>query len=223
MAMMQTRAADSLRYMTAVALERGNRGAQLLRVAAFMLLLLSLPAALLALGTATGLVPLPYELSLLDQRLPLLFRWHMASAGLALVLIPCAIAFHGLSVHRVVGRSAAILVLAGGATALPVALAGDATWPARAGFFAQGLVWIGLTLAAVVAIRRGRYQRHMWLMLCVAAVASGALWLRLAMWIAVRWGLPFDTVYALAAWACWVLPLGTIALRAVDRTRYPLK
>ena len=186
----------------------------MLRAAALMLLLLSLPAAAVAVGAALGLVRLPYELSLLDQRLPLLFRGHMASAGLALLLIPTAIALHGLSLHRIVGRSAAILVLAGGATALPVALASDATWPARAGFFTQGLAWIGLTLAAVVAIRRGRHRRHMWLMLAVAAIASGALWLRLTTWVVVNWALPFDTAYALAAWASWMLPLVSIVLLA---------
>jgi hypothetical protein len=167
---------------------------------------------MLACGTAGGLVRLPYELSLLDQRLPVLFRAHMACAGMALLLLPCAIACHGLSVHKLVGRSAAALVLAGGATALPVAIASDAGWPAQAGFFAQGVVWIGLLLAALHAIRRRDRVRHMWLMLAVAAVASAALWLRLAMWLAVRCELPFETVYGLAAWASWMLPLAMIAL-----------
>ncbi len=200
--------------MITVAPKERNGSAYVLRAAALMLLLLSFPAAALAIGAALGLVRLPYELSLLDQRLPLLFRGHMASAGLALLLIPTAIALHGLSLHRIVGRSAAILVVMGGATALPVALASDATWPARAGFFAQGLLWIALTLTAVAAIRRRQYQRHMWLMLAVAAVASGALWLRLAMAVAVRLDVPFDTVYALAAWGCWMLPLSSIGLLA---------
>jgi len=192
----------------------------MLRAAALMLLLLSSPAAMLAITTAIGLVRLPYELSLLDQRLPQLFRAHMASAGLALLLIPCAIALHGFSMHKVVGRSAAIFVVMGGATALPVALGSDASLPARAGLFAQGLVWTGLTLAAVVAIRGGRYQRHKWLMLAVAAIASGALWLRLTTWVAANWALPFDITYAVAAWASWLLPLaaiGAMGRRAMAR------
>jgi hypothetical protein len=184
-----------------------------------MLLLLSSPAALLATATALGLASLPYELSLLDRRLPLLFRAHMASSGLALLLIPCAVALHGLTVHKVVGRSAAMLALAGGATALPVALASDATWSARAGFFAQGVTWIALMLAAVLAIRQRQSRRHRRLMLCVAAVASGALWLRLAMWVVVRCDLAFDTAYALAAWASWTLPLAAVVLLSAGGKR----
>jgi hypothetical protein len=98
-----------------------------------------------------------------------------------------------------------------------VALASAATWPARAGFFAQGVAWIALVLMAVCAIRAGERSRHMWLMLAVAAVASAALWLRLASWLAVRWDLPFETVYALAAWASWMLPLAAISLLARRR------
>lgn len=177
-----------------------------------MLLVLSLPPGLLAIGTAAGLLPLPYELSLLEQRLPVLFRMHMAAAGLALLLVPCAIALHSISLHRVLGRSAAIFVLAGGVTALPVAVASDASWPARLGFCVQALVWIVLVLAGVRAIRAGDRGRHMRLMLAVAAVASAALWLRLASWATVQLGLPFETAYALAAWLSWLLPLGAVGI-----------
>lgn len=57
----------------------------------------------------------------------------------------------------------------------------------------------------------------MWLMLAVAAVASAALWLRLASWTAVKLGLPFEAVYALAAWLSWMVPLGAIGLLARHR------
>lgn len=200
--------------MEAGAQTRLDTGGHMLRAAALMLFVLSFPAGVLAIAAAAGLLRLPYELSLLDQRLPVLFRVHMGASGLALLLVPTAIACHGLNLHRVLGRSAAVLVTAGGVTALPVAMASDATWPARVGFFTQAVVWIALVLAAVRAIRAADPTRHMWLMLAVAAVASAALWLRLASWMAVRWGLPFDTVYALAAWLSWMLPLGAISLLA---------
>ena len=161
-----------------------------------------------------GVLALPYPLWLVEQRLPLLFRLHMVSAGLALVAVPITIACHGCSLHRLVGRIAATLVLAGGITALPVALASEAYWLARLGFLAQGLAWIALLLAAVHAIRRGDRLRHMWLMLAVATIASGALWLRVAAWVAAGWGDSFDAAYALAAWLAWMLPLGAVALLA---------
>jgi Predicted membrane protein (DUF2306) len=184
-----------------------------------MLLVLSFPVGLFAIGTAAGLLRLPYELSLVDQRLPVLFRLHMASAGIALVLLPGAIACHGLSLHKVLGRSAAVLVISGAMTALPVAMASEASTAARVGFATQAVVWLALVLAAVRAIREADPVRHMWLMLAVAAVASGALWLRLASWAAVKLGLPFETAYASAAWLSWMLPLGAIGLIARPKAR----
>jgi hypothetical protein len=177
-----------------------------------MFLLLALPVGLTALGAATGLLRLPYELAVVDQRLPVVFRAHMLASGLALLLVPCAIASHGLSLHKLFGRSAAILVVAGGVTALPVAMASEASAPARIGFIVQALVWIIVVLAAVAAIRHGDRTRHIWLMLAVAAVASGAFWLRLASWVAIKLSLPFETVYALAAWLSWMLPVCLIYL-----------
>lgn len=214
---MQPRAATMVIRMKTLLLRPLDTEGQVLRVAALMLLVLSFPVVVLAMATASSLIRLPYELSLLDQRLPILFRAHMMSAGLALLLVPGAIAYQGSSLHKVVGRSAAIVVLIGGITALPVALASDASWPARAGFFTQALVWIGLVLAAVRAIRAADRTRHMWLMLAVAAVASAALWLRLASWLAVRSGLPFEMAYALAAWLSWMLPLAVVGLVAWRR------
>ena len=57
-------------------------------------------------------------------------------------------------------------------------------------------------------------MRHMWLMLAVAAVASGAFWLRLAGWVAVKLSLQFETAYAVAAWLSWMLPVCLIYLIA---------
>jgi len=203
--------------MTAAAQARANIGGHVLRTAALMLLVLSFPVALFAIGTAAGLLRLPYELALVDLRLPVLFRVHMASSGLALLLVPVAIACHGFNLHKVLGRSAAVLVIAGGVTALPVAMASEASWVARVGFSMQAMVWLALVLGAVRAIRRADRTRHMWLMLGVAAVASGALWLRLASWAAVKLGLPFETTYAAVAWLSWMLPLGATGLIARRR------
>jgi hypothetical protein len=173
-------------------------------------LLLVLPAALVAIALGAGLLPLPHELFVVLQRQPLAFPLHMIASGLALILIPiAALARPWRGVHRAAGRLAAAAVTIGGLTALPVALASEATAPARAGLFAQGLVWLTLLALAVAAIRRG--QRHARLMLAMAAVASGAIWLRPIMFAASRAGLPFDTAYAVATWIGWLLPLAVVA------------
>ncbi len=177
-------------------------------------------AGLVALGAiALGLLPLPYPLFLVLQRLPIAFPLHMVASGLALILIPIA-AFlrHRRTVHRVVGRAAAVCVAVGGTTALLVAVASEATVAARAGLLAQGLVWIALLAAAMMAIRRGTVTRHARLMIAMAAVASGAIWLRLFVYAAVIAGLPSDPVYAAATWACWTLPLGLAVVLTKSRT-----
>jgi hypothetical protein len=176
-----------------------------------------LPVCLAALCAGAGIVSLPYELALVDRRLPGIFRIHMLASAFALVLIPSAIAAHGSRVHGLLGRSAAFLVLIGGITAVPVAIASEASALARVGFLVQALVWIALVTAAVAAIRRHDRTRHMWLMLAVAAVASGAFWLRLVSWAALKLDLPFEAVYALLAWLSWSLPLCSIYLMAMHR------
>jgi fatty acid desaturase len=112
-------------------------------------------------------------------------------------------------------------VAAGGASALLVALASNATVVARAGFFVQGVVWLALLAVAFTAIRRGNVARHARFMIAMAAVASGAIWLRLVVYGAVSAGLPFDPMYAVAAWACWMVPLGLAAFasRALVQNR----
>ena len=170
-----------------------------------------------AIALGLGLLPLPYPLLVVLQRLPVAFPLHMIASGLALILIPIA-AFlrHRQGIHRAVGRAAAVCVAIGGTTALLVAMASEATVAARAGLFVQGLVWLALLLAAVAAIRRGDVTRHARLMIAMAAVASAAIWLRLTVYGAVAVGLPFDPVYATAVWVCWIAPLA-VAVAASRR------
>jgi Predicted membrane protein (DUF2306) len=82
------------------------------------------------------------------------------------------------------------------------------------------VIWLALLVAAFTAIRCGKVARHARLMIAMAAVASGAIWLRLVIYGAVFAGLPFDPVYAVAAWACWMAPLGlaAVASRALVQT-----
>ena len=107
---------------------------------------------------------------------------------------------------------AAACVALGGITALMVAGASEATVAARAGFFVQGLAWLTLLALAVVAIRRGDVTRHAALMLAMAAVAFGAILLRLVVAGANAAGFPFDSTYRVAAWACWLVPLAVAGM-----------
>ena len=166
----------------------------------------------MAIALGLGLLPLPYPLFVVLQRLPVAFPLHMIASGLALILIPIAAFLRRRRVaHQAAGRAAALCIAVGGTTSLLVAAASEATIVARAGLFVQGLVWLALLAAAVVVIRRGAVTHHARLMVAMAAVASGAIWLRITIYAALSAGLPFDPVYAVATWACWIAPLALAA------------
>jgi hypothetical protein len=128
-----------------------------------------------------------------------------------MLLIPLVIALRrNRTWHCPLGRIAAIAVVLGGLTALPVAVASHSVAMARAGFFAQGLVWLGLIAAGVWAIRDKRIALHEHLMLAMAAVASGAIWVRLITAVATSCDLPFNPIYGCAAWLGWLVPLALV-------------
>src|SRR5262249_40044094 len=78
-----------------------------------------------ALAEASGALDLPYQLVLLDQRLPGIFRIHMAASGLGLILLPWALLSRrqGMA-HRIPGRACASSLIIGVAAALPSAVMG---------------------------------------------------------------------------------------------------
>lgn len=178
-----------------------------------LVLLLALPTGIVAVTQGLGAIPLPYNLFLVDQSLPGIFKLHMLASGAALLLIPAVIALRRTSAwHRPLGYVTAIAVLLGALTSLPVALFSHSAAMARAGFLAQGVVWLALIALGILAIRRRRFAHHARLMLAMAAVASGALWVRLTTTVATGYDLPFDAVYSCAAWLGWLLPLAVVTL-----------
>jgi uncharacterized membrane protein YozB (DUF420 family) len=156
-------------------------------------------------------MPLPFNLHVVDERLPGIFKLHMLASGAALVLIPLVIATRKRrSIHRPLGRLTALLVVTGALTSFPVAYESTSVLPARLGFVAQGVVWLALIAAGVAAIRAKQRARHATLMLAMSAVASGAIWVRLTTAVVASYDLPFETIYACATWLGWLVPLGLV-------------
>lgn len=183
----------------------------LLVIAICVLISLAVPTGLIALIEGAGVMPLPFNLHVIDERLPGLFKLHMLASGAALLLMPAVVATRRWRAwHRPLGRVTAALVVAGALTSFPVAYESTSVLAARLGFAAQGLTWLALVVAGVIAIRRKDRARHMRLMLAMAAVASGAIWVRLATAAATSWSLPFDPIYACATWAGWLAPLAIV-------------
>jgi hypothetical protein len=178
-----------------------------------LILLLAAPTGIVAVTQGLGAIPLPYNLFVVDQRLPGIFKLHMLASGGALLLIPIVIALRCNSAwHRPLGYATAVAVLLGGLTSLPVAVYSHSNAVARAGFFSQGLVWLSLIALGIMAIRQRRFADHARLMLAMAAVASGALWVRLTTTLATSYDLPFDPIYGSAAWLGWLVPLALVTL-----------
>jgi len=174
-------------------------------------LLLAVPTGAVAVLQGLGIIRLPYNLFVVDESLPGIFKLHMLASGAFLVLIPAVIAARrSSSWHRPLGYGAAMCVLLGGLTSLPVAVMSHSGAIARAGFFAQGIVWLALLTLGFFAARHRRFADHARLMLMMAAVASGALWVRLTTTLVTGHDLPFDLAYGCAAWLGWLLPLAAV-------------
>lgn len=149
----------------------------------------------------------------LDARVPVVFRLHMLSSALALLLIPLVIGLRNYPpLHRKLGRVLGFFVVIGGLTAMPVAVLSHSSFAARAGFFVQGLVWLALLTSGLIAIRRRDRATHARFMVAMAAVTTGAIWFRLMTGSAIQLNLNFEVSYAIAAWLGWLIPL-TIVMR----------
>jgi hypothetical protein len=176
-------------------------------------LLLFVPVGVVALGSGFGIIPLPFEMFVLAENMPVIFRAHMVTAAFALLLAPVVIAVrHRRDLHRMLGRLLGAFVVVGGLTALPVAIFSHSGMIARAGFFMQGLVWMALFIAGFMSIRRGDRSRHIRFMVAMVAVTTGAVWFRLMTGTAIALQLPFEPVYAFAAWAAWIAPLTVVVM-----------
>jgi hypothetical protein len=177
----------------------------------FIPVVLIMPVGLVAIGSGTGLIALPYEMFELARRAPTIFPTHMLSSALALLLAPVVIIVRQRpKLHRPLGRLLGGFVVIGGLTALPVAIMSHSTPWARAGFFVQGVVWLYLLGAAYAAIRARNIPRHARLMIAMVAVTTGAVWFRLMTGTAIALNLPFEPVYALSAWIGWMAPLALV-------------
>lgn len=184
-------------------------------VAEALMVLVIACVGVVAIGSGTGVILLPFEMHLLNERLnlsaPGLFQTHMVASAAALLLLPPVIWLrHRPRIHRVIGRVLGGFVVVGGLTALPVAIFSHSIAMARAGFFVQGLVWLGLFTAGFMAIRRRDRATHARFMIAMAAVSTGAIWFRILTGTAIWLQLPFEPIYGAAAWLGWIVPLAIV-------------
>jgi hypothetical protein len=176
-----------------------------------------------ALWSAFANDDFPEDLAIKLQLLPLIFPLHMITGGLALLLLPLAVALRRRPRwHRLVGRIAACDVLLAALTAFPVAWVAPVTSWSATGFTAQATTWLGLLLLGIRNIRRHRMAAHRACMLLMIATTSGAVFFRvyLALWALLGARRAFDIFYACDAWIAWLVPLALTAL-VIGRTERP--
>jgi len=169
---------------------------------------LACATATTALAEASGALDLPYQLVVLDQRLPGIFRIHMAASGLGLILLPCALLLRRQpAAHRILGRAGASSLFIGVAAGLPSAVMSSALPLARLGFLAQGILCLVLLSQAIAAMSKRRVDDHQRAMLRVSAILFGVVVLRLAVVVVSDTEIRFDIAYAIIAWLSWLAPL----------------
>lgn len=134
---------------------------------------------------------------------------HVFAAALALVLGPFQFSARlraarpGL--HRWLGRIyLGIGVLVGGSAGLFMAFHAYGGWIARLGFGCLALAWLSTGFRAYLAIRARDIASHRRWMVRNFALTFAGVTLRLWMPAAVLSGIPFETVYPVVAWLCWV-------------------
>lgn len=131
-------------------------------------------------------------------------------AGGAVALVCGALQFHrGLrlrrpALHRRLGQTYVIAVLASGLGGLWLALASTAGPPAQFGFGLLAVAWLWSTVAAYRHARARRFERHEAWMVRSYALTLAAVTLRLYIPAFLIAGVPFPQAYVTIAWLCWV-------------------
>lgn len=180
----------------------------------------ALPLALLAYGTALGLVPAPEPVSgnrVLSGLLPA----HAALGATALLLgfpqlVPALRNGHP-RLHRWTGRAYVLCCLLGGAAGLVLAFGASTGAVTTFGFGALALLWMATTATGWRLARRGRTADHRRWMIRSFALSFAFVTFRLELQAGVLLGLPFAAAYQGAAVLCWITNL--LAAELVLRRR----
>lgn len=155
--------------------------------------------------TASGFRLLPPDVA--ANGLPLALKVHVATAGVALLLLPWQLwpaLRRRVRWHRWLGRGYAVAAVAGGVSGTAAAVGTQAGPVAGTGFGVLGVLWTVSTVAAVLAARGGDPVAHRRWAVRSFALAFAAVTLRLELPLAAIAGVGLDVAYPAVAWWCWV-------------------
>ena len=175
--------------------------------AVVVLVLLSVPIALYALGFAWFAPDSPFKARMLS--LPWGALPHFIGGGIALLVggfqFSAALRTGRPALHRLLGRVYLLAVLASGFGGLAIATNAHGGISARIGFGLLALLWLGTAMAAWRAILRRDIEAHRRWMVRSFALTFGAVMLRVQLpLLQAGLGASFDEAYRTVAWLAWV-------------------
>jgi Predicted membrane protein (DUF2306) len=178
---------------------------------------LGVAAASLRYLAGGDMTPPPLRLNFLDH--PLAFWTHITCGGVALAVGPWQF-LKGLRrrarwAHRGIGVVYATCCVVGGLAGLTMAPGSSGGLTSAIGFSVLACLWIGTTLAAVIAILKGDVTSHgRWMRLSFALTFAGVT-LRVMLPFALVDLTRFSEVYAAISWLCWAPNL--VVAEAINR------
>ncbi len=147
----------------------------------------------------------------LQQRfltMPLAAAVHLAASAIALAVGPfqhnARIRGRFVNLHRWMGRTYVIAVLAGSIAAFALATMSQGGLPTHVGFGLLAVLWLGTTATAYRHIRAGQQVSHRRWMTRSYALTFAAVTLRIYLPLSFAVGLPFEPAYQAISWLCWV-------------------
>ncbi|MBT2766153.1 DUF2306 domain-containing protein [Stenotrophomonas sp. ISL-67] len=140
---------------------------------------------------------------------------HLAGGVVAIVAGPVQLLarwwWERPALHRQVGYVYFGGILTGSAAAAGLIATTPAPLSIKLGFAGTALAWLTTALLAMLAIHRGRVQRHRTWMLRNYAVTLAPVLFRLMLPVAIAAGLaPGGTLISCLLWASWLVPLAVL-------------
>jgi len=156
----------------------------------------------------------PDMLAQIDQR-RLIFTLHITASPMALAV--GSLQFFApirrrRALHKWLGRLYTLAVLVGGVSGFAVALHAKGGFPSALGFGLLSVVWMAVTLRAVVYALRSETILHRRWMICSFALTFAGVTLRLYLGVGMFFGYDYSTLAPVLAWICWLPNLGLVEI-----------
>lgn len=109
------------------------------------------------------------------------------------------------SIHKTIGYVYTISVMLSGLSGLVIAQYAMGGWITSVGFSILSLIWLYVTLKAILSIRIGEIRSHKKWMFLSYALTFSSITQRTLLLIPLLTEIPFIPIYQLSAWLPWLV------------------